>query len=128
MLELAIFLAPLLLGCAAAVVGVKALASSADGVRENNIPQTLLIALVSLIPVYWLAFQLAGEETAGDGDTCPAINEGVVAVLVISMIPLAAILGGVTVAASLVANPNSLKVGGYVLGGMYVLRAACWLT
>ena len=112
------------------------LGSSGDRLRELRIPQTLLTALVALVPLTWLIIQVAGEEPAGDGGTCPAINDGIGAALLVSMIFGSAILGGVAVAASRVTQPDSLGTGAYalaavvvpyVIGTIYFANALCWL-
>ena len=128
--------APVLLAGVATIAGLKLFGSSPDRVREQRTPQTLLIALVALIPLTWLIIRVAGEETSGSGGTCPAINDGPAAGILVSLCFGSAILGGVAFAASLVAHPHSWKAGAYalaalavpyVLGAMYLLEALCWV-
>jgi hypothetical protein len=127
--------APLLLAGATTAVAVAVLRSSSDRIRERGLPQKLLIAVVALVPLSWIAIQLAGEEVAGSGNTCADVNDGLAAVFFFSLIFLSAVVGGVAVAASLVTRPDFARTAAailaagvvpYVIGIIYFVNALCW--
>ena len=137
MLAWLVFVAPLLLCGAAAVIGYLVMARHAERVR-SPVSFELLLATLVLAPLTWILVKVAPEEPDfNNGGACPIVDEGLWGAVFLVLYLGSAVVGGLALAASLVSSSSLRKPAGvllaalgmpYLIGIMVLFAAFCGMN
>ena len=115
-----VFLGPVALCGAAAVIGYVAMAGSSERVRESRLPLKLLLVAAAMVPLAWILVRVAPDEVDYNGGTCPAVDDGLWAYVFLALYLGSAVVGGAALAASFVSAPNLRTPTGFLLVALAV--------
>lgn len=106
--------------------------------RARRVPLALLLATAGLAPLTWVLLKIAPEELdSNNGGTCPAVDDGLWGLLFLCLYLGSAVVGGLALAASLVASPTLTRPAGvllvalgvpYAIGFAVLVAALCGMN